>query len=62
MYEFLKTLMDAAEKIGSINEVSLKEKTSYCGSRIMISGVSGGGEVFELRLEVGEPSDKEVSE
>lgn len=56
MYEFLKTLMDAVEKIGSINEVSLKEKTSYCGDRIEISGVSGSGEVFELRLEVGDPN------
>lgn len=56
MYEFLKTIMEAVEKIGSVNEVSLKEKTSYCGNRIEISGVSSSGEAFELRLEVGDPS------
>lgn len=56
MYEFLKNLMDAAEKIGSISEVSLDKKTTYCGNRIEIYGVTGSGEAFELRLEVGEPS------
>ena len=61
MYEYLKTLMNAAEKIGSINEVSMDGKTTYCGDRIKISGVSGRGEAFELRLEVVEPADKEVA-
>lgn len=56
MYEILKVIMDAAEKIGSIRELSLKEKTTYCGNRIEISGVTGSGEMFDLRLEVGEPS------
>lgn len=56
MYEILKVIMDAAEKIGSIRELSLEEKTTYCGNRIEISGESGSGEAFELRLEVGEPN------
>lgn len=59
MYELLKTLMDAMEKVGTVEEVSMKQKTPYLSDRIEIAGKTASGESFGLQLAVGEPAEED---
>lgn len=54
MYENLKILLDAAEKIGTVETVDLSKRCVYTPNRVKIKGVTADGEKFELELEVGE--------
>lgn len=50
MYEFLKMLLPAAEKIFNIRNITMQENDPYFGNRIKIEGSDGVNNRFELIL------------
>lgn len=58
MYEYLKMLLDVAEKVGEIETAELKKRSEWRANGVEINGTTANGEKFEITLEVGEREPK----
>lgn len=50
MYDFLKLLQDAVERIGDIHEVRVTQKGPYTEDEVRFEGTATDGRPFTLKL------------
>ena len=54
MVKYIDIMLQASRLIGTAKTIEMKEANKFLPARIEITGITDGGEKFELELTVGE--------